>query len=97
MARQLALECHKLLVVRVIQLGQLAHVIAIVQHMRIVGRTAGLIIFVAFALVLVALFVLFATLVEQWWVRIVQDLLGVRSDLLQNVEELFSATICYFV
>ena len=55
-------------------------------------------IFVAFALMLHWLvFVLFPTLVEQGWVRVIQNLFGVRSDLAQNIDVLLGATVCLLI
>ena len=55
----------------------------------------ALIIFVALALVLrfVVLFFIVATLVEQRWIRIVEDVLREGPDLLHPFKELFGATV----
>lgn len=84
---------YKFVVVRVMELWQLAHAIS---FNILTVRNAIFLIFIALALVsrlFIFLFLIVTSLIEQWWIRIVQYMLGVGAYFAQSVNEALSCLV----
>ena len=77
---QLILQRHQLVIIGVLQVRQTIHIVGAAEHVRVMRLLY--LIFVTFALMLNRLiFIFFASLVQEWRVGIIEDLLRVGSDL----------------
>lgn len=87
-----AAESDQLVVIRVTELWKLAHSIFINT---VAVLDFALIVLVAFTLVLrLIIFLLIVTaLIQERWIRVVQDVLAKRSDLFKPFKELFGALV----
>ena len=92
-----ATECDQLIIVRVVELRQLSHAVAVNI---LTVRHCIIFIFVALALVsrlLIFLLLIVASLVEERWVRIVQNVLRVWSYFAKRIDKSFSSLVNFGV